>query len=622
MSITSQRSVQKIPLSSLVLSKHNMRTGKAIEPEFVESVFINGLIQPILVMENDDSYEVAAGRRRLNALNKLASEERIPKDYPVPCLVSDCEDELRALSFVENFHKSDPHPSMYYSAVRELQKEGMAKNEICDRLQIDTIKFEQIIRLANIHSKIFKSYAAGDLSEEQIRAFGASSNKRRQIDVWAEADYSLDIRPHVIRTALLGDVTSSSPLALYVGLDAYEENGGSVTKDLFGDSNALHDEELLIKLAKEKLEQEHDIFVEQNPDWKWTLLEVPGVPTSEIVIRGRYWPKYKAKTTEQKALINEIELEFKMFNDIDPYDMSPEQDEAYEALENKLRDQESIIDNENAYYLKREMRASGVIIVLDDDGKVEYRKGLQTKEDIAELKSKEKKKKDLDAAKASDDQTTESNQDYSQALKSDIDLYRRSIIKADILAYPQLAVELLNYSCIVDKLSTEHYWGPRLHDLSIRATANETTREDYDSSKMNLVMEGAYKKLSLDWLDLESETARIKGYLSLTAKQKQSLLAYVSALSIDSDVERYIEKETSVDYRKYFTPQSENYFSRIPKPILLDHYNEITDKKPDDTMLKSSKRDLVTILSGLFQGKGANKTWVPPLFKKTDEKGS
>lgn len=614
MSISVNREITRFPLSALVVSAENMRTTKSVDDDFVESLFENGVIQPLLVRKEGEVIKVGAGGRRLTGLMQLVKSKRIEPDYPVPCLVAEPEDDMLTLSLCENLHKESPHSSLYFTAIKKLEKEGRAKSEICQKLCITPERYEQIIRLASVHSKIYRAFAASDLSEEQVSAFAATDNKKRQIEVWEDANCSFDIHPLGIRRALLGDTTTQSPAALYVGIDAYIEAGGKVTRDLFGDTHALHDPVLLNQLACEKLDLAKEALEQTEPEWSWVAINKPGFVEDPLDIGNRFYPKYRARSAEQKATIKAIEQELKAFDDIDPHDMTEIQDHQYTEIEDRLYETNERFDEANEYFLKKEMKIAGVVLSIGSDGQLSFDRGLQTKAQVMESKRAEKKKRQSAAVQVDETSTSAGEAtDYSQALLNDVSLYKRSILKADLLKYPDLAIELFHYSCIVSKIRPGYY-GERIHDLSVRSTPDETSREDFDTSKMNLVMEQAYKKLSLEWLDADTEIEKIEGYISLTDAKKKAILSYISALSLQSDVEGYIEKETEVQYRDYWSPGRENYFNRVPRDILLEHYPDIAGEPVTPELEKAPKKTLVETLSAFFEGKKTNKNWLPEIF--------
>lgn len=625
MSISTQREVKQIPLSALILSKENMRKGKSIDPEFVHSLQINGVIQALIVSPvNDDSYEVAAGRRRFNGLSKLLSDKVIDENYPVPCIVTDDNDHLKSLSIAENLHRSDPHPTEYYTAIKQLDKDGLPKSDICNKLQIDSSRYDQILRLANLHSKIFKAFSQDILSSEQARAFAATDNKKRQLEVWAESDFSPQIQPRMIRNALVSNINSKSPIAMFVGMDAYKEAKGKVTVDLFGDIESIHDQDLITRLATDKLKAAADTFREQQPDWAWIQPALPDQSLEALEIKNRVMLKQRKQTDAQTQELADIQAQIDAIDETPDEDFTDELELKSEELYEQLHETRDRIRNENQYCLKRDMKYAGVIITIGNDGKLLCKIGMQTKANLKRLKEDGKKAANKASNKSSTDPnsttsfTTADNQNYSQALKTDFERYRRAITKAELLKDPKYATELMHYSIVLSALN-RGYYHDKFHNLSVSTTSDETSREDYQNSKMHLILETAYEKLNLEWLDKDNHVERVEAFICLSRKEKDALLAYSSAVTLEHDLGGQIEKELAINHRDYFTPDAGNYFSRVSKDILLDNLYEITNVKPTDEEIAVPKKRLVAKLAEMFTGKGMNKEWTPPLLRTEQE---
>src|SRR4051812_706934 len=100
-----------IPLPQLRLSQANVRKTLTEESDAIEplaaTIAAEGLLQNLVVVqapqkENEPaSYEVVAGGRRWRALNRLATEGKLPQNFPVPCKVLN-HTEAIAASLIEN----------------------------------------------------------------------------------------------------------------------------------------------------------------------------------------------------------------------------------------------------------------------------------------------------------------------------------------------------------------------------------------------------------------------------------------------------------------------------------------------------------------------------------------
>ena len=607
------REVIRVPLSTLSLSATNMRKSKTIEPDFVESIKVNGVYQALTI---DSENKVAAGRRRFNALTQLLSKNIIDEDYLVPCVRVD-DDQAGLASIVENLHRQQPHPTQYYSAIVKLSKDPQyTKSDICSMLQLTGTQYDQYMRLAGLHSKIFKAYAADILSEAQAKAFAATDNKKLQLQIWEKASFDPDIPVYTIKQAINGTLTSESPLLKFVTLDLYLSNKGKTTHDLFGDLHAIHDPELAARLADQKLTEAMELFKEENPGWKWYDIASVSTP-SETEVKLKLHGKYRKPSPEQKKILDDLNSKIEPLDDRRFDDLSSEEEQLLDDLCDQLDEAEYRINIDLEFYTKAQMKVSGVLVTFDDRGNLVYEKGSQTKEDIADEKAAAKKKQSTksDQSDTTADAPVDPNK-LSKALENDLRLSYRSFVKAQLLKHPELAVELLNYSLIVSMIGD---WTSKFNAISTRETVDETPTNHYSESKAALILEQAYKALPQDWMDTDSDSEKFQSYLALKDSDKKQLLAYVSVLTLDDDLDNTIAIKTNLNPRDYWTPNAQNYFGRISKILVLDHIQELVGVKHRKQQETSKKSEVAQFAEDIFKG-GENtfetiNKWLPPFFQ-------
>jgi len=611
-----------IKLKDLALSDANMRKSKSIEPDFVESIRVNGIVQALTVTTDN---KVAAGRRRFNALTKLRTAGVIDDEYPVPCVIAD-EHEAAGLSIIENMHRLPPHPCEYFTAIVKLSKEpGSTKSDICTKLQIASLEYDKYIRLANLHQKIFKAYKDGILNIDQVQAFAATHRKKLQIEIWEKADFNPSISAYQIKRQIHGDITSDSAVAKFVGMDAYTKAGGKTTHDLFGDVHTIHNIDLIERLADDKLTAAIDEFKTSEPGWKWYDI-VRVSDDSDHVMNTRHPAKYRKVTTEQKKALNIHDAEIDKLEKLDYEDLTPEQDQRLDALYELRSEVEERVNLEREFYAKKDMKSSGVLAKFSESGVLVFDKGVLTKDDVSEIKSKAKKaaaKKSIidgDNPSQNEDMLKAEDKGLSQALTSDLNLLMRSFLKAELLAHPELAIEALNYSMIMSIFGDR--WESYFNDVSANRTIDETSTNHYAESKCALILEKAHQALPLDWLEHDDPKTRFETYVALNDDDKRQLLTYVSTVTFQKDLADIVATKTDLQPRTYWSPSVLSYFGRVSKRITLDAIEEIFGpaKRNEKEILKKS--DLAGYAESIFTDTKQNtltsiKTWLPPIFRKS-----
>ncbi|MFP4600518.1 MAG: ParB/RepB/Spo0J family partition protein [Persicimonas sp.] len=140
--------------------------------ELAESIGESGVIQPLVVRQADDGYELIAGERRWRAA-QMAGEEQ------VPAVVKDVTDaEAYALALVENVQREDLNPMEEASAyARLLEEYEFTQDDIAQQVGKSRSTVANAVRLLTLPQKVCNLVATGELSAGHARALvGLSAN--------------------------------------------------------------------------------------------------------------------------------------------------------------------------------------------------------------------------------------------------------------------------------------------------------------------------------------------------------------------------------------------------------------------------------------------------------------
>lgn len=169
--------IQHIPLNLLEISPNNVRQVKPSEnddKELFASIRENGLKQNLAGhIDENDRYLIDAGGRRLNALQQLAEQGIINKDYSVPCLIVD-ESEAILTSTTENTHRTAMHPADQFVAFSQLIDEGRTEEEISLKFGISVDVVKRRLKLARVAPEIMDEFRENNLTLECVMAFTLS----------------------------------------------------------------------------------------------------------------------------------------------------------------------------------------------------------------------------------------------------------------------------------------------------------------------------------------------------------------------------------------------------------------------------------------------------------------
>jgi ParB family chromosome partitioning protein len=382
-------SSRDIPFNKLVLSQSNVRRVKAgvsIE-QLAESIALRTLLQGLSVRAVVDAdgqetgmFEVPAGGRRYRALELLVKQKRMAKTQPVPCVVRDdgiAEDD----SFAENDERIGLHPLDQFRAFQSLRDGGMSEEEIAARHFVTPAIVKQRLRLASISPKLHDVYAEDGLTLEQLMAFSVTADQARQEQVWDHVSRSQLDEPYQIRRMLTENtVRASDRRVQFIGLDAYEQAGGAIMRDLFehDDGGWLKDVPLLDRLVTEKLKVEAETIAAEG--WKWIAVAVnfPYRHTGDL----RELDGMPADLTdEERATIDALKTESDQIeaNYQDAEELPDEVDQRLGQIEAAL----SAFEARRMIYDPADVARAGVFVSIDDGGALSVDRGYVRPEDEA-----------------------------------------------------------------------------------------------------------------------------------------------------------------------------------------------------------------------------------------------
>ena len=381
-----------IPFNKLVLSQANVRrvkAGASIE-ELAESIARRGLIQslhvrPVLDGEDRETgmYEVPAGGRRYRALELLVKRKRLNKTSPVPCIVSDAASGILIdeISLAENVERAPLHPLDQFRAFQAMREKGMTEEAVAAAFFVPVNVVKQRLRLAAVAPALLDVYAAEGMTLEMLMAFTITEDHARQEQVWEAIRGSWSKEPYQIRRLLTEKaVAAGDKRALFVGVEAYEEAGGPVLRDLFQEDRGgwLQDVALLDRLVSDKLKAEAETVAAEG--WKWIEVAV-GFPYGHQASLRLLYGEPIALTEEERAAIDALNAEQERLI------AEHEQDEELpEAVDDRLGEIEAALEelgDRPLRYDPAEIARAGAFVGIGPDGRLQVQRGYVRPEDEA-----------------------------------------------------------------------------------------------------------------------------------------------------------------------------------------------------------------------------------------------
>ena len=158
--------------------------------ELADSIKQFGLLQPILVQDRKDYYEIIAGERRWRAA-KLAGL----KDVPV-IIRNYTEQEIVEISLIENIQREDLNPIEEAQAYKRLLTEfHLKQDEVAERVSKSRAAVTNSIRLLKLNEDVQRMVVDEMISTGHARALLALESKDAQAEAAVKVfDEKLSVR--------------------------------------------------------------------------------------------------------------------------------------------------------------------------------------------------------------------------------------------------------------------------------------------------------------------------------------------------------------------------------------------------------------------------------------------
>lgn len=595
----------QISLKNLTLSPINVRKVKTSAEEdaqlraLIES---QGVLQNLIVIPSPDAegrYEVIAGGRRLSALNHLLAEGKINAEFPVRCVVK-TESEAIEASLAENY-RSDMHPADRFVAYKAMQDAGRSIEDIAKRFGKTVTEVKKLLKLGAVSPVILDAFRSQEMNFDMVMAFTVTDDQKAQESVFAEVKDQYHPSPRFVRQKLLNtDVTTDDTTFKFVGQEAYEAAGGTLSEDLFADSQYVNDVDLLNRLADEKLDKLQESFKAEG--WGFVEATLDGGYSHPL----RFAPCIDGETiTAPDSVIQEFEAkerELEGLMEAAPDHEDEEANERFRQLNEELNDLKATIDASREFS-DEQKQSTGVLLSVD------FRTGeLVTKVGIALPKKQPEKAQNEDGTTTEAPKPTESH-----ALKSDLEAYRLQALEAAMMQKAEICLDITIFTMAKAVLAgSTWYRRPLGIDLDVNTFS---ATKDIEETSAAAEIRKHRDALDLSWLAQEGDLEQFKAFQKLSRASKLNILAHCSAQTLrcaTNEVEQYVAEQIKFDLSKHWQPTKANYFNRIKKGKLIEILKELKGDEFALSQADAKKGDLATILDELDETTG----WLPESLTK------
>jgi ParB family chromosome partitioning protein len=661
-------SSRDIPLNKLILSQSNVRRVKAgvsIEDLAADIARRGCLLQslnvrPVLDADGVETgmFEVPAGGRRFRALQLLVKQKRLTKTAPVPCVVRDPSTEILAEddSLAENVQRAPLHPLDQFRAFQTLREKGLSDEDIAANYFVGVNVVRQRLRLAAVSEKLLDIYAEDGMSLEQLMAFTVTADHARQEQVWGSLQRSSSQEPYQIRRMLTEKtVRASDKRVLFVGIDAYENSGGVVMRDLFqqDDGGWLENISLLETLVSEKLKAEAETVAAEG--WKWIevavefpyghdhgLRELDGTP-AELTDDER---------TTREALRTEYDQLEAQYQEAD--DLPDEVDQRLGEIETALE----AFETRPRIFDPADIARAGVFISIGHDGQLLVDRGYVRPEDEApvieagqegNVSSVEHVRTDTHTSAAQravitiggqaepEDDEDDVVKPLPERLMSELTAYRTLALRDAVANNPHVAMTALLHKLCLDTF--QHTAAGNCLEVSVRQVFFSIQPADLKDS----LSAKAVAERHESWrADMPKDEAALWDWLAaLDDASRTALLAHCVSFGVNALYEkgdRYggpgvsvhgvqrrlvqadrLARAVGLDMVEAgWRPTVDNYLGRVTKPRILEAVREAKGEQSAQLIDHLKKADMAKEAERLLDGTG----WLPEPLRTSEAMGT
>ena len=640
-----------IPFNKLVLSQSNARrvkSGVSVE-ELAEDIARRGTllqslnVRPILDGDGGETgmFEVPAGGRRYQALALLVKQKRLTKTSPVPCVVRDPSTPILAEddSLAENTQRVALHPLDQFRAFLDMRTKGMTEEEIATAFFTTVQIVKQRLRLAAVSPTLCGVYAEDGMTLEMLMAFTVNPDHARQEQVWEAVQHSHSRQPWHIRQLLTETtVPTDDKRVLFVGVEAYEQAGGAMLRDLFSENDGgwLEDVALLDRLVSEKLKAIADDVATEG--WKWISVDIDppyGHDRSLRVMTGTAVDLTDDERAAREALREEydrLEAEYS------------EADELPDKIDQRMGEIEAALEafeQRPVIYDPAEIVRAGVFISIDREGELVVRRGYVRPEDEAPVDAGGHEVDGVTDPAGADAENTGSVQraiitiggqsaepeedDEEDVIKplperlvTELTAHRTLALRDAVGANPQVAMTALLHKLVRDTFQRTGTSG-----ASLQASVNHVFFREQGKDLGETSYAKSIAQRHEDWkADLPADEDALWDWLAgLDDASRLALLAHCVSYGINALYERpnpfsssgvsqsgldrrmaeadRLARATGLDMVEVgFRPTVENYLGRVTKPRILAAVREgageraaqLTDHLKKGDMAKEAER--------------------------------
>lgn len=174
---TAQKGSSEVAITAIVPNPHQPRThfDETKLAELAESIKEHGILQPLVVTQAGNHYELIAGERRFQAAKKAGLSH-------VPVIVREATEQTKLeLAIIENIQRHNLNPIEEAKAYQRLLHEfGLSQEETAKKMGKSRSTVANSVRLLQLPVDMQRAVSEGKMSEGHAKALLGIENKEKQ----------------------------------------------------------------------------------------------------------------------------------------------------------------------------------------------------------------------------------------------------------------------------------------------------------------------------------------------------------------------------------------------------------------------------------------------------------
>lgn len=505
-----------------------------------ESIKINGIMQNLNVFEDPEGLGVVAGGRRLRALQLLAQAvDHDESDDPgqlidfdaIPVNVTSDEMLARSWAGAEGATQRPLHPAEEIRAYAAMADQGSTPDRIAAAFGQTRTHVMRRLKLASLSTEALDALRRNLIPLDVAQVLTMIDAPDRQHDALMLATDRNYNSGQLRRQLMEGNVPSDDRRVVFIGLDLYRAEGGTLDEDLFTDQSRLHNTDLVHSLFQEKLTKAAE-----------DLQASKGV--ARVVPIFDSYVGYQHFDGTQRLNRTPVDLPEA---DQARYDALCEKGDEVEFTEAEAEEFDALEERMLGDYDAEEYARSTLFVYVDHHGKIEIGYPYLPQDKRAKL--------------GTDDGTgaVAPKPPVTQTGIADLRTIQRAAFQTEMLKHPELALDLLAFQLTHDPYS---YSGP----FNVTVTDQNAPPSSVDNVHLDERLKSGISDIGGD-VETAFRTFQEQGKKHRNTVLTQALVRTMNQ-PFGSPINLALMTKLGVSPRSIWTPTAENFFKACRSELL------------------------------------------------------